>query len=97
MNSDAVWSKDVVHEVTLVLECLRDDACFVIFEPFGAEYSLDQDDEFRVVIAGPGSGDVRVWVGQAGTLSVTPWVGGDYVGGLDQDWSAAGYLAGLMG
>ena len=63
--------------VRLVLACTKADSCSVIFEPLGTEYVLNSDDEFRVEISGPGTGEVMVWYGP-GAISITPLPGGDY-------------------
>lgn len=69
--------QDEEKTVSLVLTCVGAESCSVIFEPFGSEYVLQRDEDFHVLIKGPGSGEVLVWYGD-GALSVTPWPGGDY-------------------
>ena len=69
--------QDEEKTVRLVVTCVGDESCSVIFEPYGSEYVLQRDEDFHVEIRGPGSGEVLVWYGR-GAISVTPWVGGDY-------------------
>lgn len=64
--------------IILILECAQQESCSVIFEPYGGEHVLRRSDRFRIVISGPGSGEVAVWHGP-GAISVMPWEGGDYI------------------
>lgn len=66
-----------VKIAVLRLECLQEDSCSVIFEPYGAEHVLHRGDVFLVEISGPGSGEVFIWYGP-GAVSVMPWEGGDF-------------------
>lgn len=65
------------QRVVLIVDCVQEQSCSVIFEPYGAEHILRREDQFRVEISGPGSGEVSVWHGP-GAMSITPWEGADF-------------------